>query len=149
MIIMKMISELIDHEHVEGQSPAVILDGIRFHKDPACNQIVFKEAGSHPIEHMIPGIQDIINDLDLKGKHAVDVHIPGSGDQVKFVVVLTRERVGYEVAPVIKILVLYKIVISYRVPPGRLDHADFPAFFSRHKLTSKAGHVRTASAQSV
>ena len=86
---------------------------------------------------MIAGLADVVRGHGLERLHHVGVEIPGAGDEVFLVGVLPCQRVRDEVAAVVQIAALDKVVLV-GLPAGRMDVGDILPLARRHEFLSKA-----------
>lgn len=59
--------------HVEAQRLAVILDRLGLKAHAAAEKFLFVVHGRDAVEHMVARVADVVEDLLLKGQHAVSL----------------------------------------------------------------------------
>lgn len=130
--------------------PAV-LERDRLQQHAAAHQLVRREGGGRPVEHVVARVPHVVGDGVLDGEHLLGVHPPGAGDEVPLVGVLGGELPADEVAAVVEVAALDQVVVARRLPTGRFHHADGAALLSlcRHGLGADDGRRRTAAAELV
>lgn len=69
-----------------------------------------------PIEHVVARFLDVVGGEIFERQHSSDVQVAGAGDQVLLVGIFARKLKADQVAAVIQILSVYKVVLR-----------DFPA----------------------
>ena len=112
----------------EADAFAFVLHGPAFHQHAFGNQVIPVENGGGPVENMVFRFLHVVGHHVLKGQHALDIHVPGAGDQIFLVGVLAGELEANEVAAVIKIAAVHKLAL--------FRHLDLACISCNHDLVS-------------
>ena len=72
---------------------------------------------------MIPGVFHVPVHTVLDAQHSLNIEISCSGNQISLVSIDTAERECNQMAPVVEIQTVNKIIF-HCVPPGGSDHTD-------------------------
>ena len=136
---------------IEADAPSPVLHRPCLHNDSPAEQVFSLKYGRYPVEDMEIRIPEIVHDLLLEGQHAVHVEIPCSGDQVLLVGTLGRQRVGDEVAPVIKEgrIRVDDPPVADLVPAGGTDLRYILPHLRCHHTLVQQGPGRSAPAKGV
>ena len=133
---------------MKTQRFAFVLHGGSLYLDAGGHQIVSLIQWCYPVKYMIPCIMYIIRYLIFVGQHSFCIHIPGSCDQILCVGILAAEHISNQMAAIIQIFAIYKIVF-YRMPAGGFYHTDGSSLLGGHDLLTYTGIRYTAAAQSI
>ena len=97
---------------------------------------------------MIAGFLNIVCHHILKGQHTIHIHITGAGDQISLVGIFARQLEADQMAPVVEIFTIHKIILGSD-PAGGFYLADIAPVFRRHQISANAGHGIGASVQRI
>ena len=133
---------------IEADSVPLVLDRPSLELHARGDQIAPLEHRRCAVQHMVAGLPDVIRHQVLKRQHALHVEIPRARDQVAFVGVFTGQLVADQVAAVVQVFAVNKVILD-RLPAGRLDLPDRAALLCRHQVGGDAGVRRAAPAEQV
>ena len=138
----------LDVVGVDAEAHLVVLHGLPFHQNAACDQLAALKHRRDAVEHVVAGLLDVVGDHVFKGQHTLHVQVARAGDEVALVGIFARELVADEVAAVVEIFTVHTVVFR-RLPAGGLDLTDGPALFRGHQVLPDAGVGHAAAPQLV
>ena len=100
------------HEHVELDGLAVVLNGLRFHLNPARHQVVCGEQRGDAVEHVVARAAHVVAHQFLVIQHAHRVERARARDQVLLVGIFSAQLVRDQVAAVIQHAVVGEAVFA-------------------------------------
>ena len=115
------------HEHVELHGFAVVLNGLRFHLNPARYQVVCGEQRGDAVEHVVARAAHVVAHQLLVIQHAHRVERARARDQVLLVGVFSAQLVRDQVAAVVQHAVVDEAVFALH-PAARVHLRDVAAF---------------------
>ena len=131
--------------NTEQDSVAFVLHRFRFHQDSGCHKVISLKDRRHAVHHMVSGFFYIVGCQVLKRQHSLNIKVSRTRDQILFVRVLRSQLVSDQMASVIQIFSIHKII--FRIdPPCWLYLADRTALFRRHRIGTDGGISHTAAA---
>ena len=104
------------HEHVELHGFAVVLNGLRFHLNPARYQVVCGEQRGDAVEHVVARAAHVVAHQLLVIQHAHRVERARARDEVLLVCVLPAQLVRDQVAAVVQHAVVDEAVFALHPP---------------------------------
>ena len=104
------------HEHVELDGLAVVLDGLRFHLNPACHQVVCGEQRGDAVEHVVARAAHVVAHQFLVIQHAHRIERARARDQVLLVGVFSAQLVRDQMAAVVQHAVVDEAVFALHPP---------------------------------
>lgn len=87
-------------EHVEADAVTVILDRVRLHLNALSDEIVAVEDRGDAVHDMTAGFLDVVRDHVLEGKHAVNIHVARTGDEIAAVRIFGGQLPADEMAAI-------------------------------------------------
>ena len=88
--------------------------------------------------HMVAGFLDVVRRHVFKGKHPLNVQVPGAGYQIAGVSIFGSQLVANQVAAVVQVFAIHA-VISHGMPAAGFDLPYAATFFGGHEVLSYAG----------
>ena len=84
---------------------------------------------------MVACFFDVISHHIFKRQHPVHIHVSRTGDQILFVGIFRCQLIADQMAAIMKIFAVYKIVF-YCMPAARFYFSNRTAFFRWHQIFS-------------
>lgn len=132
------------HEHVELYGFAVVLDGLRFHLNPARHQVVCGEQRGDAVEHVVARAAHIVAHQLLVIQHAHRVERARARDQVLLVGVFSAQLVRDQMAAVVQHAVVDEAVFALH-PPAWVYLRDVAALLVGYGIGPDAGEGGAAA----